>query len=36
MEVEGMGHDLPRAMWPRFIDAIAERACAYDEAAARA
>jgi hypothetical protein len=29
-----MGHDLPRALWPRFLDAIAERAHAYDEAAA--
>ncbi len=36
MEIEGMGHDLPRALWPRFIDAIAERAHAYDEAGARA
>jgi pimeloyl-ACP methyl ester carboxylesterase len=24
--VEGMGHDLPRAVWPRLIDAIAENA----------
>jgi pimeloyl-ACP methyl ester carboxylesterase len=24
MNVEGMGHDLPRAVWPRLIDAIAE------------
>jgi pimeloyl-ACP methyl ester carboxylesterase len=23
MSVEGMGHDLPRALWPRLIDAIA-------------
>jgi pimeloyl-ACP methyl ester carboxylesterase len=22
MSIEGMGHDLPRAMWPRLIDAI--------------
>jgi hypothetical protein len=22
--IEGMGHDLPRAVWPRLIDAIAE------------
>ena len=26
MRVEGMGHDLPRAVWPRLIDAIAENA----------
>jgi hypothetical protein len=26
MTVEGMGHDLPRAIWPRLIDAIAEQA----------
>ena len=24
MKVEGMGHDLPRMLWPRLIDAIAE------------
>jgi pimeloyl-ACP methyl ester carboxylesterase len=24
--VEGMGHDLPRAAWPRFVDAIASNA----------
>jgi pimeloyl-ACP methyl ester carboxylesterase len=24
MTVEGMGHDLPRAVWPRLLDAIAE------------
>jgi pimeloyl-ACP methyl ester carboxylesterase len=24
--IEGMGHDLPRALWPRLIDAIAELA----------
>jgi pimeloyl-ACP methyl ester carboxylesterase len=24
MNVDGMGHDLPRAIWPRLIDAIAE------------
>jgi pimeloyl-ACP methyl ester carboxylesterase len=24
MRVEGMGHDLPRALWPRLIDAIVE------------
>jgi pimeloyl-ACP methyl ester carboxylesterase len=26
MSVEGMGHDMPRAVWPRLIDAIAENA----------
>ena len=26
MSIEGMGHDLPRAVWPRLIDAIAEHA----------
>ena len=26
MPIEGMGHDLPRAVWPRIIDAIAEQA----------
>jgi pimeloyl-ACP methyl ester carboxylesterase len=33
MSVEGMGHDLPRAVWPRLIDAIAanaERADGFD------
>jgi pimeloyl-ACP methyl ester carboxylesterase len=24
MEIEGMGHDLPRALWPTFVDAIAK------------
>jgi hypothetical protein len=24
MVIEGMGHDLPRAVWPRLIDAIIE------------
>ena len=26
MEIHGMGHDLPRAAWPRIIDGIAENA----------
>jgi pimeloyl-ACP methyl ester carboxylesterase len=26
VEIEGMGHDLPRAAWPRIIDAIVENA----------
>jgi pimeloyl-ACP methyl ester carboxylesterase len=24
--IEGMGHDLPRGVWPRIIDAVAENA----------
>jgi pimeloyl-ACP methyl ester carboxylesterase len=31
MSVEGMGHDLPRAIWPRLIDAIAALASRADE-----
>jgi pimeloyl-ACP methyl ester carboxylesterase len=31
--IEGMGHDLPRAVWPRMIDAIAEQAARADAAA---
>jgi len=31
MIVDGMGHDLPRAVWPRLIDAIAENAARADE-----
>jgi hypothetical protein len=31
MTLEGMGHDLPRAIWPRLIDAIAELACQADD-----
>jgi pimeloyl-ACP methyl ester carboxylesterase len=26
MTIEGMGHDLPRALWPRLVDAIVENA----------
>ena len=26
MKVEGMGHDLPRPLWPKFIDAIVDNA----------
>ena len=26
LRIEGMGHDLPRAFWPRIVDAIAENA----------
>jgi pimeloyl-ACP methyl ester carboxylesterase len=32
LSVEGMGHDLPRAAWPRLIDAIAEHALGADAA----
>jgi len=31
--IEGMGHDLPRPVWPRIIDAIAENAARADGAA---
>jgi pimeloyl-ACP methyl ester carboxylesterase len=31
--VEGMGHDLPRVLWPRLIDAFATHAAAADRAA---
>jgi pimeloyl-ACP methyl ester carboxylesterase len=30
MSIRGMGHDLPRAAWPRLIDAIAEHAVQAD------
>jgi pimeloyl-ACP methyl ester carboxylesterase len=30
MKVPGMGHDLPRALWPQLIDAIAEHALRAD------
>jgi pimeloyl-ACP methyl ester carboxylesterase len=36
MMVEGMGHDLPRGVWPRLLDAISEHARAADGARARA
>jgi pimeloyl-ACP methyl ester carboxylesterase len=32
MSVEGMGHDLPRAVWPRLIDGIAANAARADGA----
>ena len=35
MPVEGMGHDLPRALWPRLIDAIAAHASDSDAAEQR-
>ena len=34
MMIEGMGHDLPRAAWPRLIDAIATHAQRADERSA--
>ncbi|MBA2506441.1 MAG: alpha/beta hydrolase [Thermoleophilaceae bacterium] len=34
VEIDGMGHDLPRAHWPRIIGAIAEHARAADGARA--
>jgi pimeloyl-ACP methyl ester carboxylesterase len=30
LEIEGMGHDLPRGVWPRILDAISEHARAAD------
>ncbi len=36
MMIEGMGHDLPRGVWPQILDAIAEHARAADGAQARA
>jgi len=33
VRIEGMGHDLPRPVWPRIIDAIAENAARAEEAA---
>jgi pimeloyl-ACP methyl ester carboxylesterase len=36
IEIEGMGHDLPRGVWPQIIDAIAVHARAADGARARA
>jgi hypothetical protein len=32
MTVPGMGHDLPRQLWPQLIDAIAEHAADADAA----
>src|SRR3954466_10488848 len=34
--IEGMGHDLPRGVWPQIIDAVSEHARAADGASARA
>ncbi len=36
MMIEGMGHDLPRGVWPQIVDAVAEHARAADGASARA
>jgi pimeloyl-ACP methyl ester carboxylesterase len=33
IEIDGMGHDLPRPAWPRIIDAIAENAARADAGA---
>jgi pimeloyl-ACP methyl ester carboxylesterase len=33
VRIEGMGHDLPRPVWPRIIDAIAENAARAEEPA---
>jgi pimeloyl-ACP methyl ester carboxylesterase len=35
MSIEGMGHDLPRAIWPRLIEAIADHAARADRLPAR-
>jgi pimeloyl-ACP methyl ester carboxylesterase len=35
MRIEGMGHDLPRAAWPRLIDAIAAHTARADDLAER-
>ncbi|HET8593266.1 MAG TPA: alpha/beta hydrolase, partial [Solirubrobacterales bacterium] len=36
IEIDGMGHDLPRGVWPRVIDAISEHARAADGLRGRA
>jgi pimeloyl-ACP methyl ester carboxylesterase len=35
MRIEGMGHDLPRAIWPRLIDAIASHTARADRISSR-
>ena len=35
MMIEGMGHDLPRGVWPTIIDAVAEHARAADGSRSR-
>jgi pimeloyl-ACP methyl ester carboxylesterase len=32
MRIEGMGHDLPRQVWPRVVDAVSELAGRHDDA----
>jgi pimeloyl-ACP methyl ester carboxylesterase len=36
LEIEGMGHDLPRGVWPRILDAVSEHTRAADGARERA
>jgi pimeloyl-ACP methyl ester carboxylesterase len=36
LEIEGMGHDLPRGVWPQILDAVSEHARASDGAQTRA
>jgi pimeloyl-ACP methyl ester carboxylesterase len=36
LEIEGMGHDLPRGVWPQILDAISEHSRAADGARSRA
>ena len=36
LEIEGMGHDLPRGVWPQILDAISEHARAADGGRAKA
>ncbi len=36
MRVEGMGHDLPRVLWPMLIDAIATHALSAEAAVEQA
>jgi pimeloyl-ACP methyl ester carboxylesterase len=35
MTIEGLGHDLPRVLWPRLVDALAGHAAAADRLAER-
>ena len=32
MMIDGMGHDMPPQVWPRIVDAVAERAQRFDSA----
>jgi pimeloyl-ACP methyl ester carboxylesterase len=36
LEIEGMGHDLPRGVWPRILDSVSEHTRATDGARERA